>query len=413
MRLVLACAVLTLARWASAQSVAPPAPQPWVALLTQPVAAPVGDPGRQIAVKVAFAPSVKVTATERQSWETQMRAVASYLGQTPIIHPTHGTYPTLNGFGAVLALGPFLNTPATAPIVGGVTMMPWQRQDVTLAADGTPTLKPGVESAGVRVEFNYIYPLSHAIWMEDEQGAFGPLILMGQYIGYPVIDEALVITRDGRLPYVAVSQERVLKAFIKRFGDEGRRAQASIDEARKAYDNYLAPAPVARRRSKIDAELATLDASNREAQKRYFEMWERSDGEKLRKAAQPDLEHDAGYSTLRGLRGAEQRLAAMNASERARAAWIDADPNHHQTEVPLLPEGQGAAVMAIDPDFFDKRKPRSVMRVALVRQMRHFVEGANEPDHGKAANTFVERTNLTFFQQVNWQEFAEKFLLVK
>jgi hypothetical protein len=103
----------------------------------------------------------------------------------------------------------------------------------------------------------------------------------------------------------------------------------------------------------------------------------------------------------------------MSEQERARSAWIDADPNHHQTEVPLVPEGQGAAVMAIDPEFFAPNRPRTVMRVALVRQMHHFAEGAFQPDRGDPANTFVERTNLTFFQQVNWREFAEKFLKSK
>jgi hypothetical protein len=93
---------------------------------------------------VAFAPSVKVTHAERQAWEAQMRAISVYLGQVPIINPTHGTYPTLNGFGAILALGPYISTPATAPVGGSITMMPWRRKDVNLAADGTPTLKPGV-----------------------------------------------------------------------------------------------------------------------------------------------------------------------------------------------------------------------------------------------------------------------------
>jgi hypothetical protein len=250
-----------------------------VALLSKPAAAPVGEPGRQFGVKVAFAPSLKISATERQSWESQMRAMATYLSQTPAINPTHDTYPTLNGFGSLLALGPYLNAPATAPIVGGVTMMLWQRHHLNLAADGTPTLKPGVETAGVRVEINYIYPLSHANWMEDEKSDFGPLVWMGEYAGYPVIDNALLMTLDGELPYVAVTQARVLKAFIKRFGHEGRRAQASIDEALRAYDNYMAPEQVVKRRAKIESELAAIDSSNRESQRRYLEMWESTNGE--------------------------------------------------------------------------------------------------------------------------------------
>jgi hypothetical protein len=399
--------------WVLGQTIGPLPPQPWVALLARPVAPPVGEKGRQFAARVAFAPSVKVTPGERQAWEAQMRAISVYLGLVPIINPTHGTYPTLNGFGAILALGPYINTPATAPVVGGVTMMPWRREDVNLAADGTPTLKSGVELAGVRVEVNYVYPLSHANWMEDDAGEFGPLSIMGECAGYPVIDEALVVTRDGKLPFVPVSQDRVLKAFIKRFGNEGKRVQAGIDEARQAYDAYMAPAEVARRRAKIDAELARLDPSNREAQRRYLDMWDRTDGEKLLKKARPDLERDPGYSQWRGVRDAEQRLAAMNAQERAKPAWIDPDPQHHQTALPLLPEGQGAPMMAVDPEFWDRKKPRTVMRVALVRQMRQFAEAAHEPDHGQPGNSFVGRTNLTFFQQVNWRDFAEKFLQSK
>jgi hypothetical protein len=167
----------------------------------------------------------------------------------------------------------------------------------------------------VRVEVNYVYPLSHANWMEDDAGEFGPLSVKGENAGYPVIDEALVVTRDGKLPLVPVSQERMLKAVIKRFGNEGKKVQAGIDEARQSYAAYMAPTEVARRRAKIDAELARMDPSNREAQRRYLDMWDRTDGEKLLKKAQPDLDRDPGYSPWRGVRDAEQRLAAMSAQD--------------------------------------------------------------------------------------------------
>lgn len=71
---VSACLLFAPVEHTFAQYVGPPAPQPWVALLPKPVAVPVGEPGRQFDVKVAYAPSQKISGPERQAWDTQMRA---------------------------------------------------------------------------------------------------------------------------------------------------------------------------------------------------------------------------------------------------------------------------------------------------------------------------------------------------
>lgn len=395
----------------SAQSLGSLADLPWVGQLSQPIAPPDGEVGRLMSLEVTFEPNGIINDTERGAWDAQMRAIFAYLMRAPVLAAPRGIWPALRGSAAVMVVDDYLRNPAKSPIAGGIYMAPWTRSQVNLAADGTPTHKRGSETSWLTLEINYLYPLDHANWMVDDKGSFGPLNFQGKFQGFPVVGEEILITRDGKLPFVAVSQERVLKAFIKKFGGEQKHVQAGMSEAQRAWETYNSPPEVAKRRARIDAELAAIsDPSNRERQRRYLDMWDKEDGEKLRKKALPDLDNDKAYGQLRGVREAEQRLAAMSPQERARPAWMDGDPNQHQLRVPLMAEGQGAQVMAMDPNYFDPRKPRTTMRVARVRGVRRMVEEAREPDRGDPNRTITHRAQLTLLQQVDWRAFAQRFL---
>jgi hypothetical protein len=168
----------------------------------------------------------------------------------------------------------------------------------------------------------------------------------------------------------------------------------------------MAPAEQAKRRAAIEAELAKIDPSNRPAQRRYLEMWERTDGEKLLKLSSPDIENDARYGVLRAVRAAQAQLAAMSPEQRSRPAWLRR--GDFPTSVPLVEPDQGVALVAIDGHFFDPKQPRDTLRVALLRQLHHQVEGANATERNLVTRS--AQICVTTLQQLDWQRFAERFL---
>lgn len=395
---------------AAAQSVAGPVPAAWVASLAQPPAPVVGDTGQFMPWinSVKPDPRGKVSSADAQVWGQQLRAIADFISAAPVLSPPKGFYPTEHGFVDWLAFGPYLAAPTQAPLVGGVEMAPWLPEQMARAADGAMRPKVGEElGASMRLELNYIYPPAGAVWMHDTVGEFGVLDIQGQFAGFPVVEQAVVITRDGRLPYVPVSQERVLLAFLGHYAGEAKRVEADAGRARLAYDTYMSPPEQARRRARTEAELAAIgDTSNREQQRRYLEMWERSDGEKLLKAAQPDIEHEPRYALLRAVRAAQASLAAMSPAERARPAWIRR--GDVPTEAPLVAPGQGVAVVSIDGQFFDPRQPRHTLRVATLRQVRRVLEDAQDPKDSLRSR--AGRIGLITMQQLDWRQFAQRFL---
>lgn len=409
-RTVTALLVALACATASAQSAPGPVPAVWVTSLAQPQAPVTGETGQFLPWINNVKPDLrgKVSAADAKVWGQQLRAIADFIAAAPLLSPPRGFYPTQHGFVDWLAFGPYLDAPAKAPLVGGVEMAPWLPEQMTRAADGTMRPKTGEEvGASMRLELNYIYPPAGAVWMHDAVGEFGVLDIQGQFAGFPVVGQAVIITRDGKLPYVPVSQERVLQAFIAHYAGEAKRVDAEAARARQAYDAYNSPAEQAKRRARIDAELAAIsDASNRERQRRYLEMWERSDGEKLLKTAQPDIEHDQRYAVLRAVRAAQASLAAMSPAERAQPAWIRR--GDVPTEAPLVAPGQGVAVVAIDGRFFDPRQPRTTLRIALLRQLRRVVEDAQDTKDDFKSR--AGRISLTAMQQLDWQQFAQRFL---
>jgi hypothetical protein len=395
---------------ASAQSAPGPVPPAWVSSLAQPQAPVTGEAGQFMpwVNSVKPDPRGKVSAADAQLWGQQLRAIADFIATAPVLSPPRGFYPSQHGFVDWLAFGPYLAAPTKAPLVGGVEMGPWLPEQMARAADGTMRPKTGEElGASLRLELNYIYPPASAVWMHDAAGEFGVLDIQGQFAGFPVVGQAAILTRDGKLPYAPVSQERVLQAFVAHYANEAKRVDAEAARARQTWETYNSPAEQARRRARIDAELATIsDPSNRERQRRYLEMWERSDGEKLLKTAQPDIEHDQRYAVLRAVRSAQASLAAMSPAERAQPAWIRR--GDVPTEAPLVAPGQGVAVVDIDGRFFDPRQPRSTLRIALLRQLRRVVEDAQDTKdsfRGRAG-----RISLTAMQELDWQQFAQRFL---
>lgn len=387
------------------------APEAWARRLAQPVPMPEGSAGRFLGMDVSFDPAARLSKAEQQAWEQQLRAIAASLGQAPVVASPVGYYPAFHGFGAVQNLGDLSRPAAKLPMAGGVALMPWMPQDVSLDAQGNPKRKPGTETHLFRVELNFVYPLTGAAWMSDDEGDFGMLRVQGRFQGFPIVNDDLLLTRDGRLPYRPVSRERALKAYLSKYAQEEKRVQRDADEARRAYEAYQSPAEQAARRAKIDAEVATLhDPYNRDKRRQALEMWDRKDGERLRAAAQPDPANDPAYARLQALRAAERTLADSSPQERASPAWVDADPQRHQVDPALVPAGKGVQLMALDGSYFAHDQPRTTLRVARIRVLRQLMDAAEDQRPGSGA---AARVGITLLQQTDWQMFAQRFLVAR
>lgn len=301
----------------------------------------------------------KVTPAQARAWEQQLREIAAFLSEQPLLKSPRGFYPELSGFVDVLAVGRYLQAPASAPLVGGVNFAAWTPEAVTLAADGTPRQKPH-HLRSLRIELNYLHPPRGEPWMNDADGEFGAVQIQGTYAGFPLIDDMLVITRDGRLPFAPVSQERALKAFVKHW----------------------------------TAQVAGLDAIPLQP-------------------GRPPGSGPAGQIRA-AIRAAEARLASMSAAERGRPAYVRdqrATPDDERFGIGLVGEGEGHALLALDGAFFDPAKPRHQVRIATVRELQQLAEIANGREQGPG--TVDERAALMLLQQLDWRDFASRFVMTR
>jgi len=338
---------------------------------------------------------------EGEAWDRQLRAIADFLKAAPVLASAtpQGFYPEMYGHIGVLDAGGFDARPKQAPLVGGVTLYAWPPRDVRVDAHGRPKLAPGAHNVSFRLELNYVYPPRGGAWMADAQGEFGPLETQGEFKGFPLIANSLVLTRDGRLPFTPVTQERALQAFIAWHERQtvGQEAQIAA-QRRKAYEDFVSPEGRAKRQAAIEAEARGVHPTMSEQARRRAEAIDRRREQDLL------AEANRGPSpAMRALAEAKDRLQSMSASERAAPAWLLRSRGQEVLE--LAPQGTPGALplVAFDPTFFDPKQARSTLRVALVRELHNVADCAQR---GVAACGIY----LQLLQQTDWRAFADRFL---
>ncbi len=391
-----------------ASSALPGALQPvWVDMLAVPMPAPTGAPGRWFPwdnqygrLRGTFERG-GIGKAEGETWDRQLRAIADFLRASPVLaaQPPAGFFPELYGHIGVLEVGGYADRPKQAPIVGGVALFAWPPGDVRVDAAGVPKIAPGAHNVSFRLELNYVYPPGIDAWMVDGAGAFGPLSRQGEFAGFPLYANSLVITRDGRLPFAAVTQERALKAFIGWHETH----YSGVDEAqaaqrRKAYEDFVSAEGRARRQAAIEAEARGVHPTMSEQARRRAEAIDRRREQDLLAEA-----NKGPSSTTLMVTEARSRLTAMGAQERAAAAWLLR--SHRQQALEIVPQGTPGAspLVAFDPAFFGDGAPRTTLRIAMVRELHNVAECAQR---GQAACAIY----LQLLQQTDWRAFAERFL---
>jgi hypothetical protein len=338
---------------------------------------------------------------DAEAWDRQLRAIADFLKSAPVLaSPTPaGFYPEMTGHIGVLEAGGFDARPKQAPLVGGVTLYAWPPRDVRVDAQGRPKLAAGAHNVSFRLELNYVYPPRGGAWMADAQGEFGPLETQGEFKGFPLVGNSLVLTRDGRLPFAPVTQERALQAFIAWHEKHTASVEAEVAaRRRKAYEEFVSPEGRAKRQAAIEAEAKGVHPTMAEQARRRAEAIDRRREQDLL------AEANKGPSpAMQALAEAKGRLQSMSAAERAAPAWWL--PTRGQKVLELVPQATPGArpLVAFDPTFFDPKQPRATLRVALVRELHNIADCAQRDVAACAIY-------LQLLQQTDWRAFADRFL---
>ena len=378
---------------------------PWVKGLSSPMPAPSGSPGAWFpwnnqynVVRSTFAHG-GITAAEGQAWDAQLRAICDVLKATPVLSAPAGFYPELTGHIAVLDAGSFVDRPRQAPLVGGISLAAWPPRDVRVDAAGAVKLVRGAHIQHFRLELNYIYPPARIDWMKDAAGEFAPLVTQGEFAGFPLHGNSLVLTRDGRLPFAPVSQKRALEAFIA----DREKYVASVEvplvaQRKKEYEDFVSPEGRERRRAAIEAEVAGVHPTAAEQTRRRAEAIDRRREQDLLAAAR-----QGPSAAAKALDEAKARLAAFGEAERQAPAWLLPSRGQRALEIVAARPPGASPLVAFDEGFFDPKQPRHTLRVALVRELHNIVDAAQ-------GGTPSDQINLQVLQQVNWRAFADRFL---
>lgn len=388
-----------------ASQAADPSQPDWVKELTAPMPAPTGPTGawfpwnNQFSLVRATFTHGGISTADGQAWDAQLRAIVDMLKNAPVMAGPAGFFPEPVGHIGVLDAGGFVDRPKQAPLVGGVSVAAWPPRNVEMDAQGRPRLVKGAHIRHFRLELNYVYPPKGDAWMTDALGDFGPLVKQGEFAGFPLYGNSLVVTKERRLPFAPVSQQRALEAFITHHEKSVAGFEATLAaRRRKTYDDFVSPEGVARRRAEIEAQVAKAHPTAAEQTRRQVEAIDRRREQDLLAEA-----NQGPSPTAKAVAEARARLAGFSEADRQAPAWLLPSRGRTVLEIVRANTPGASPLVSFDASFFDPKQPRHTLRIALVRELHNIVDGAQ---HATAS----DQISLQLLRQIDWQGFAEKFL---
>jgi hypothetical protein len=355
------------------------------------------EPGAWVPWEVGFP-----TAGNAQNgaWEKQLLAIAAVIRESPALSDLRGFFPGLSGSNG---------TPVNwkGPIFGNLIFSAWWPKAIERTPDGRAKIKKTWEynrPSGMNLRVNSFPTFGGAAtWMEDELGRFFPQPEVRREIaGFSVYGDWLVITRPGKVSvFSPVSQERVLRAYIKYLQPRAQDFDKMLVRSKQEYADFTSPEGREKRRRHIEEIVAKLaDPRIAETERRQAEARDRRREEDLRKAANPAPGDLALYATNE-LKTAKALLDGMSEADRRAPAWHRPDPKHAVALV-LVPAGSPGArpIAELNRGFFDTSLPRTAMQIVAVNldpfesQVR---AGAREPQ---------ARVPLAVAEQTDWKRVA-------
>lgn len=392
---------------------------PWLPQLTQaPPPLQPADPGATPAPWHAWSAAylapgntgrreLRLTAAEVETWDRQLRELRDTLRRAPVLRDAH-VVRLWSSSGSVGAGD-------TPQALGGHLMIgAWIAQQLRPQPDGST--KIAGETAHLLVGLNRLPVTPGPPWMRDADGEFFPLLrLPSPWPGTQIVGRALLVLPAGKPEsYLPVSRERVLRALVASLADEERSVQAQLRARREQLELYLGADNAPRRRAEIEQATRGFMNANRQDEataRARAEAIDRAHVEQLRREAEPPPD-DPLYTGLRTARAAREALDRMTAAERAAPAWVGAAPSYPYWPLLREPGSPGALpVVRLNPDFFDRRLPRTALQGLTVEGVDAIAERAHRPPvaAGPVWDAAV-RANLLILQQTDWAALARERL---
>ncbi|MFI5176758.1 MAG: hypothetical protein ACHQKY_18000, partial [Terriglobia bacterium] len=275
------------------------------------------EPGAWVPWEVGFP-----TAGNAQNvaWEKQLLAIAAVIRESPALSDLRGFFPGLSGSNG---------TPVNwkGPIFGNLIFSAWWPKAIERTPDGRAKIKKNWEynrPSGMNLRVNSFPTFGvTTAWMEDELGRFFPRPEARREIaGFSVYGDWLVITRTGKASvFSPVSQERVLRAYIKYLQPRAQQFEKEMERSKQEYADFTSPEGREKRRRHIEEIVAKLaDPRIAETERRQAETRDRRREEDLRKAANPVTGDLALYATDE-LNTVKALLNGMSEADRRAPAW--------------------------------------------------------------------------------------------
>ena len=192
----------------------------------------------------------------------------------------------------------------------------------------------------------------------------------------------IFVTKGSRPLWIPVTREQYLSAAIRKL---------ETDEAKGGPDERLAELAAEEKRviENMGSSPEGRETLNSIKQERAGLMEEKARIEKDRK------EH--GDPVIDPLRS---QLQALSPAERASQAWVD------RPSEPLVPAGTGRPLVAFNPDYFDRSRPRSDIQLIVVGLNFGGQKLDDIPPPFEYATDLSRARLWEFVREVDWQQVA-------
>lgn len=212
--------------------------------------------------------------------------------------------------------------------------------------------------------------------LRDVNGApiYGEPRKTDELMGFPLFDYSTLIVTNSRTPYwLPVSREQYLRGRIKAWESDLANLRRDAAVPADPYREWVQSR--ARRRAEMDravAEASKIDPAGAREMRRAFEEAETATERELKEnAAAFTSDRAAGIPYLdEQVASLRKELMSMSAAERRAQAWYSGLRFDGTGPVSGLADAGASGarpLITINPDFFDRTRPRATFQMAVVQ----------------------------------------------
>lgn len=355
----------------------------------------------------------KITKAERQAIRDSNERVRAFLATAPVVSPPVGFCPMMVSAGSNdgVDLGYALES--------SFMIANRQASDIARAKPGG-RLQVG-ELSHLIFRFNIIpgsgdtgADVVTRMAAKDEQGEFFATPIPSHiFQGFPVYrNSLLVIARNNRPLYRPTPLSRVLRWQLAQFDEELKRAQGSINSARREYDSYFASEAKAEQEKilamRIERQYAKTDEQKAKVRADYeAEIKESTERLRARWEIEGKPEHPFNVAQLRK-KQAQDRLSALTpAQSKSPACLVKREPSYTTQDVGVSGDSNCQFdLVEPNPDYYDRSLPRDALQLVSIDRFP-----SEAPKGGLPGSRYRNMwANGHMMWGLDWQKFRREVL---